>query len=251
MIVDGADNFPTRYLVNDASVWHGIPVVHGSIFRFEGQVTVFKPKEGPCYRCLFPQPPPPELAPSCAEGGVLGVLPGIIGSLQANEALKLALGIGEPLVGRLLLFDALETHVHRDHAPPRPGLPGLRRQPDDHRVHRLRRVLRRARTAGDAVIKVRIPPTLRSEVGGAREVEASRRDDARGARRPRRALPRAGPAGARRRRGSRPSSTSTSTARTCARSTGSRRRCATGSTVILLPAMAGGGADARRRRSSS
>ena len=109
VIVDGADNFPTRYLLNDASVWHGIPVVHGSIFRFEGQTTVFKPKDGPCYRCLFPQPPPPELAPSCAEGGVLGVLPGIVGSLQANEALKLALGIGEPLVGRLLLFDALST----------------------------------------------------------------------------------------------------------------------------------------------
>ena len=109
VIVDGADNFPTRYLLNDASVWHDIPVVHGSIFRFEGQTTVFKPKEGPCYRCLFPQPPPPELAPSCAEGGVLGVLPGIVGSLQANEALKLALGVGDPLVGRLLLFDALET----------------------------------------------------------------------------------------------------------------------------------------------
>jgi sulfur-carrier protein adenylyltransferase/sulfurtransferase len=109
VIVDGADNFPTRYLLNDASVWHGIPVVHGSIFRFEGQTTVFKPHEGPCYRCLFSQPPPPELAPSCAEGGVLGVLPGIVGSLQANEAIKLALGIGEPLVGRLLLFDALST----------------------------------------------------------------------------------------------------------------------------------------------
>jgi molybdopterin/thiamine biosynthesis adenylyltransferase/rhodanese-related sulfurtransferase len=108
LIVDGADNFPTRYLVNDASVWHDIPVVHGSIFRFEGQVTVLKPDEGPCYRCLFPQPPPADLAPSCAEGGVLGVLPGIIGSLQANEALKLALGIGDPLVGRLLLVDALE-----------------------------------------------------------------------------------------------------------------------------------------------
>jgi sulfur-carrier protein adenylyltransferase/sulfurtransferase len=109
VIVDGADNFPTRYLVNDASIWHGIPVVHGSIYRFEGQVTVFKPNESPCYRCLFPQPPPPELAPSCAEGGVLGVLPGIVGSLQASEALKLALGIGESLAGRLLLFDALET----------------------------------------------------------------------------------------------------------------------------------------------
>jgi molybdopterin/thiamine biosynthesis adenylyltransferase/rhodanese-related sulfurtransferase len=119
VIVDGADNFPTRYLVNDASVWHGIPVVHGSIYRFEGQVTVFQPGAGPCYRCLFPTPPPPELAPSCAEGGVLGVLPGVIGSLQASEALKLALGIGESLVGRLLLFDALsaeftEVKLRRD-----------------------------------------------------------------------------------------------------------------------------------------
>jgi molybdopterin/thiamine biosynthesis adenylyltransferase/rhodanese-related sulfurtransferase len=112
VIVDGADNFPTRYLVNDASVWHDIPVVHGSIYRFEGQVTVFKPQVGPCYRCLFPTPPPPELAPSCAEGGVLGVLPGVIGSLQASEALKLALGIGEPLIGRLLLFDALSAEFN-------------------------------------------------------------------------------------------------------------------------------------------
>jgi molybdopterin/thiamine biosynthesis adenylyltransferase/rhodanese-related sulfurtransferase len=108
VIVDGADNFPTRYLLNDASVWHGVPVVHGSIFRFEGQVTVFAPRQGPCYRCLFPQPPPPELAPSCAEGGVLGVLPGVIGSIQGSEALKLVLGIGRPLIGRLLLYDALE-----------------------------------------------------------------------------------------------------------------------------------------------
>ncbi len=110
VIVDGADNFPTRYLVNDASVWTGIPVVHGSIYRFEGQVTVFDPAAGgPCYRCLFPQPPPPELAPSCAEGGVLGVLPGIIGSIQANETLKLILERGDSLAGRLLLFDALGT----------------------------------------------------------------------------------------------------------------------------------------------
>jgi sulfur-carrier protein adenylyltransferase/sulfurtransferase len=112
VIVDGADNFPTRYLVNDAAVWHDIPLVHGSIYRFEGQVTVFKPHEGPCYRCLFPTPPPPELAPSCAEGGVLGVLPGIVGSLQASEALKLCLGIGDSLAGRLLLFDALATEFH-------------------------------------------------------------------------------------------------------------------------------------------
>lgn len=109
VIVDGTDNFPTRYLVNDASVWHGIPVVHGSIYRFEGQVTVFHPGEGPCYRCLYPSPPPPELAPSCAEGGVLGVLPGIVGSLQASEALKLVLDAGDTLTGRLLLFDALNT----------------------------------------------------------------------------------------------------------------------------------------------
>jgi molybdopterin/thiamine biosynthesis adenylyltransferase/rhodanese-related sulfurtransferase len=119
IVVDGTDNFPTRYLLNDASVWRGIPVVHGSIYRFEGQVTVFKPGDGPCYRCLHAAPPPPELAPSCAEGGVLGVLPGIVGTLQTNEALKLALGIGDPLVGRLLLIDALaadftEVHITRD-----------------------------------------------------------------------------------------------------------------------------------------
>jgi molybdopterin/thiamine biosynthesis adenylyltransferase/rhodanese-related sulfurtransferase len=123
VIVDGADNFPTRYLLNDASVWHRIPVVHGSIFRFEGQATVFAAGDGPCYRCLFPQPPPPELAPSCAEGGVLGVLPGVIGSVQGAEALKLVLGIGEPLIGRLLLYDALaasfsEVAVRRDPACP-------------------------------------------------------------------------------------------------------------------------------------
>jgi molybdopterin/thiamine biosynthesis adenylyltransferase/rhodanese-related sulfurtransferase len=108
VIVDGTDNFPTRYLLNDASLLKRIPVVHGSIFRFEGQVTVFKPYEGPCYRCLLPEPPPPELAPSCAEAGVLGVLPGIIGSIQALEAIKLVLDLGDPLIGRLLAYDALE-----------------------------------------------------------------------------------------------------------------------------------------------
>ena len=109
VIVDGTDNFPTRYLLNDASLLKEIPVVHGSIFRFEGQVTVFKPYDGPCYRCLLPEPPPPELAPSCAEAGVLGVLPGIVGSLQALEAIKLILDLGDPLIGRLLAYDALET----------------------------------------------------------------------------------------------------------------------------------------------
>jgi molybdopterin/thiamine biosynthesis adenylyltransferase/rhodanese-related sulfurtransferase len=108
VIVDGTDNFPTRYLLNDASLLKKIPVVHGSIFRFEGQVSVFKPYEGPCYRCLLPEPPPPELAPSCSEAGVIGVLPGIIGSIQALEAIKLLLDLGDPLVGRLLAYDALE-----------------------------------------------------------------------------------------------------------------------------------------------
>ncbi len=107
LVVDGSDNFPTRYLVNDACVLAGKPDVYGSIFRFEGQVSVFWGARGPCYRCLFPEPPPPGLVPSCADAGVLGVLPGIIGALQANEAIKLILGAGEPLIGRLLLFDAL------------------------------------------------------------------------------------------------------------------------------------------------
>jgi sulfur-carrier protein adenylyltransferase/sulfurtransferase len=107
VIVDGTDNFPTRYLVNDASVMMGKLNVYGSIFRFEGQITVFGAPDGPCYRCLYPEPPPPGLVPSCAEGGVLGVLPGIVGTIQAAEALKLIIGKGDPLIGRLLLFDAL------------------------------------------------------------------------------------------------------------------------------------------------
>ncbi|MEJ2350871.1 MAG: molybdopterin-synthase adenylyltransferase MoeB [Anaerolineales bacterium] len=108
VLIDGTDNFPTRYLVNDVSVLLGKANVYGSIFRFEGQVSVFDAREGPCYRCLFPEPPPPGLVPSCAEGGVLGVLPGTIGTLQATEALKLILGIGEPLIGRLMLYNALD-----------------------------------------------------------------------------------------------------------------------------------------------
>ena len=108
IIIDGTDNFPTRYLTNDLCVLTGKPNVYGSIFRFEGQVSVFHAQEGPCYRCLFPEPPPPGLVPSCAEGGVLGVLPGTVGTLQATEALKLILGIGEPLIGRLMLYNALD-----------------------------------------------------------------------------------------------------------------------------------------------
>jgi adenylyltransferase/sulfurtransferase len=107
IVVDGTDNFPTRYLTNDACVLLGKPNVYGSIFRFEGQASVFATESGPCYRCLYPEPPPPGLVPSCAEGGVLGVLPGIVGTIQATETLKLLLGIGEPLIGRLLLIDAL------------------------------------------------------------------------------------------------------------------------------------------------
>ena len=107
IIVDGTDNFPTRYLVNDACVLLGKPNVYGSIFRFEGQITIFGAPGGPCYRCLYPEPPPPGLVPSCAEGGVLGVLPGIVGTIQAAETLKLIIGKGDPLIGRLLLFDAL------------------------------------------------------------------------------------------------------------------------------------------------
>jgi molybdopterin/thiamine biosynthesis adenylyltransferase/rhodanese-related sulfurtransferase len=123
VIVDGTDNFPTRYLVNDASLLKRIPVVHGSIFRFEGQATVFAPYQGPCYRCLFPEPPPAEMAPSCAEAGVLGVLPGIVGSIQAMEALKLILGLGDPLIGRLLAYDAVEETFRTFKVPRDPRCP--------------------------------------------------------------------------------------------------------------------------------
>ena len=108
-VVDGSDNFPTRYLVNDACVMKNKKLIHGSIYRFEGQVTVFKPGDGPCYRCLYPEPPPPGMVPNCQEGGVLGVLAGVIGNLQVVEVLKLILGIGKPLVGKLLIYDALNT----------------------------------------------------------------------------------------------------------------------------------------------
>jgi len=108
-VVDGSDNFPTRYLVNDACVMKNKTLIHGSIYRFEGQVTVFKPCDGPCYRCLYPEPPPPGMVPNCQEGGVLGVLAGVIGNLQVVEVLKLILGIGKPLIGKLLIYDALNT----------------------------------------------------------------------------------------------------------------------------------------------
>ncbi len=151
MIVDGADNFPTRYLLNDASVRLRKPVVSASILGFDGQISTFAPFEGPCYRCLYPTPPPAELAPSCSANGVLGVMAGTMGTLQANEVIKLILGKGEPLIGRLLLFEALGTRftelkVRRD-----PELPDLRRAGradpgvGDGEVPRLRRLLRRRR----------------------------------------------------------------------------------------------------------
>jgi molybdopterin/thiamine biosynthesis adenylyltransferase/rhodanese-related sulfurtransferase len=132
VIVDGCDNFPTRYLVNDFCVMNGVPNVHGSIFRFDGQATVFWPGKGPCYRCLYPEPPPPGMAPSCQEAGVLGVLPGIVGTIQAIETIKVLLGIGDSLLGRLLTFDALrmqfrELRIRRD-----PGCPLCGDEPTIH-----------------------------------------------------------------------------------------------------------------------
>ena len=123
VVIDGTDNFPTRYLTNDACVLLGKPNVYGSIFRFDGQASVFYAKEGPCYRCLFPEPPPPGMVPSCAEGGVLGVLPGVIGTIQATEAIKLILGEGNPLIGRLLLYDALGMSFDEVKLPKNPRCP--------------------------------------------------------------------------------------------------------------------------------
>jgi len=133
VIVDGTDNFPTRYLVNDACVKLGKPNVYGSIFRFEGQLSVFYAKEGPCYRCMFPEPPPPGLVPSCAEGGVLGILPGTVGTMQATEAIKLILGIGTPMIGRMLLYDALEMEFNTIKVRKNPDCPvcGHGKHPED------------------------------------------------------------------------------------------------------------------------
>jgi molybdopterin/thiamine biosynthesis adenylyltransferase/rhodanese-related sulfurtransferase/molybdopterin converting factor small subunit len=134
VVVDGTDNFQTRYLVNDACVLSGKPNVYGSIFRFEGQVSIFWGARGPCYRCLFPEPPPPGLVPSCAEGGVLGVLPGIIGSLQANEVIKLIVGAGDPMIGRLLLFDALKMTFRELKLRKDPACPICSEHPTQHEL---------------------------------------------------------------------------------------------------------------------
>src|ERR1700677_4715210 len=123
VIVDGTDNFPTRYLVNDACVLLGKPNVYGSIFRFDGHASAFYAPQGPCYRCLYPEPPPPDLVPNCAEGGVLGILPGLIGVVQATETVKLILGVGKPLIGRLMLYDALEMKFREMKVRKNPGCP--------------------------------------------------------------------------------------------------------------------------------
>jgi len=134
VIADGTDNFPTRYLTNDVCVLLGKPNVHASIFRFEGQASVFYAREGPCYRCLYPEPPPPGEVPSCAEGGVLGILPGVMGTIQATEVIKLILGIGEPLIGRLLLFDALEMRMMEVQLRKDPNCPVCSENPTIHEL---------------------------------------------------------------------------------------------------------------------
>ena len=137
IIADGTDNFPTRYLVNDACVLTGKPNVYGSIFRFEGQASVFATKDGPCYRCLYPEPPPPGLVPSCAEGGVLGILPGLVGVMQATETIKLILGAGEPLIGTTAADRRARHEVPRTEAAQESRLPGLRHPSHDQKVDRL------------------------------------------------------------------------------------------------------------------
>ena len=147
IVINGADNFATRYLVNDACYLLNKPLIDGSILIFDGQATVFLPGQG-CYRCLFPAPPPPGMVPNCAEAGVLGALTGLVGSIQATEALKHILGIGESLSSRLLGHRRVEHAVPRGAIAPQPGLPALRRQPHRYRAHRLRSVLRRGRNSG-------------------------------------------------------------------------------------------------------
>ncbi len=146
VIIDGSDNFPTRYLSNDVCVFAGKPNIYGSVFRFDGQTTVFAPHlGGPCYRCLFPEPPPPGTVPNCAEAGVLGVLPGVIGMMQAIEAIKLIIGLGDSLVGRLLHFDALKMKFREFKLRRDPQCPVCGRKSQHSRADRLRTILRNAR----------------------------------------------------------------------------------------------------------
>ena len=194
MIIDGTDTFETRYLLNDAAVAKNIPVIHASVFRFEGQLTTFIPYEGPCYRCLYPTPPPPELAPGCSVAGVLGVVPGIMGMLQANEALKVLLGIGDTLAGRLLLFDALDTSFTELKLRRDPNCPVCSTEAVAARAEGRPLAIPSFGGAapptppfvlgGPRVSVVKIPTVLRPQVGGNKEVELGRRDGRRGRRRP-------------------------------------------------------------------
>ena len=255
IVVDGLDNFPTRYLLNDASVRLQIPVVSAAILGFEGQLSVFKPYDGPCYRCLFPVPPPAELAPSCGANGVLGVLPGTMGLLQATEVIKLILGEGEPLIGRLLMYDALAATDHRGQGPPRP------RRARSARAIPTRSPTRRWACSPTTKRSARAPtrvqrrwqpfasrPCCGPSVGGEKELTADGSSVGEilrvGRREPSRDRSRScSPPTA----GSTATSTSTSTTRTSACSTASTRPSATTDTLVILPAMAGGLAlDARR-----
>ena len=175
LVVDGTDNFPTRYLVNDACVLLGKPNVYGSIFRFEGQATVFAYEGGPCYRCLYPEPPPPGLVPSCAEGGVLGILPGTIGLIQATETVKLILGIGEPLVGRLLLYDALGMKFRELKLRKNPECPVCGDAPDGHQADRLSSILRRAAGQRRAPVQETQSERRRNRRNGAEAEDRPRR----------------------------------------------------------------------------
>ena len=181
LVIDGTDNFPVRYLVNDATQFLGKPLVYGSIYQFEGQATVFMPgQEAPCYRCLFPSPPPPGTVPSCAEGGVFGVLPGVIGSIQATEAIKIITGEGDPLIGRLLLYDALHMDFQEVKIRWDADCPVCGKEPDHHRADRLRTVLRRPRalsrhpkeTPHDMAVTVKLPTILRKHAGNEAKVPA-------------------------------------------------------------------------------
>ena len=248
VIVDGLDNFPTRYLLNDATVRLRIPVVSASILGFEGQLSVFHPYEGPCYRCLYPTPPPAELAPSCGAAGVLGVLPGVMGLLQSVEVDQAGHRRGRAAGRPPAALRRPRHDLHRAQGPPRSRLPDLLARPErdlrrgDGRLPGLRSVLRRRRVACRAAMStIKIPPVLRSSVGGAKEVEAEGanvgevlRALAERASRRRRAScsPRTASSTA--------TSTSTSTTRTCACSTGWTRRSSAGDTIVILPAMAGG-----------